>query len=168
MTQNPGAVRAYADQLIQKKVWDPSLAKHIGDEFHTRKALASPGAAGWHGADDIQTMTGLEGRLLWSEDPLEPMQAAFTFAPGHEGYQGAYQLSRLGSAVESGVFYSVPNNPAMGWAAITLVPTGGSEPRTSVVSGMFTDSDWRIEVMLLNKLNAHGLVQPAFPAVRMP
>jgi hypothetical protein len=168
MAHNQSIVRPYIDQLMQKKVWDPSLIKRIGDEFESRKALALAGAAGWHGSDDIQSMVGLEGRFLWSENPLEAAQATFTFAPGHEGYQGAYQLSRLGSTVESGVFYSVPNNPAMGWAAITLVPTGSSTPRTSVVAGMFTDNEWRIEVMLLNKLQPHGLVQPAFPVVRMP
>lgn len=168
MTQNPGTVRTYVDQIMQKKVWDPSLVKLVSTEFEKRKAQALAGAAGWHGADDIKTMVGLEGRFLWSENPLEPVQATFTFAQGHEGFQGAYQLSRLGSTVESGVFYSVPNNPAMGWAAITLVPTGNNTPRTSIVSGMFTDNEWRIEVMLLNKLAQQGLVQPAFPAVRMP
>jgi hypothetical protein len=167
MTHPHGAARAYIDQLVQHKFWEPSLVKRVGEEFLARKAVALGSPAGWHGPDDIQTMIGLQGSFLWSENPLEPVQAAFTFTAGHEGFQGAYQMTRLGAVTESGSFFSVPNNPAIGWAGITLVPTGGSAPRTSVVSGMFTNHEWRIEVMLLNKLEPQGLKQPAFPVVRM-
>ena len=43
----------------------------------------------------------------------------------------------------------------------------GQPPRSFVVSGMFTDNEWKIYVALLNKLGANGPVQPPFSAVRI-
>jgi hypothetical protein len=123
--------------------------------------------AGWHGPTDIQTLSGLEGQFLWPEDFFNIRTIAFTFDPDKIGFQGSYQLAAGLSIVEQGVFHSVPNNPAIGFAAVTLVPQGGSSPRSFVVSGMFTDNEWKIYVALLNKLGPNGPLQPPFSAVRI-
>ena len=69
--------------------------------------------------------------------------------------------------VEEGVFFSVPNNPATGFAAVTLVPQGGPEPRSFIVAGIFTDNAWKIIIGLLNRLGPNGPIQPPFSAVRI-
>ena len=46
--------------------------------------------------------------------------------------------------MEQGDFYSVPNNPLTGYAAIALTPQGGSDPRVHVVQGMMMDDKWFI------------------------
>ncbi len=113
-------------------------------------------AAGWHGANDIQTLSGLEGRFLWTEDLFALRTISFTFDPDKIGFQGRYALSTGLVVVEEGVFHCVPNNPAIGFAAITLAPQSGAEPRTFRVTGMFTDNEWRIYVAILNKLGESG------------
>ena len=123
--------------------------------------------AGWHGPTDIQTLSGLEGQFLWAEDFFSVRTIAFTFDLDKIGFQGTYKLTNGLSIVEEGVFHSVPNNPAIGFAAITLVPNSGQPPRSFVVGGMFTDNEWKIYVALLNKLGANGPVQPPFSAVRI-
>jgi hypothetical protein len=125
------------------------------------------GAAGWHGVDDIQTLDGLGGSYLWTENPLQPARITFRFDPGHIGSQGTYDIISGLFTIEQGIFYCVPNNPAIGWASISLAPSSASIPRSFIVAGMFTDSNWKIEIMLLNKLNASGPVQPPFSVIRM-
>ena len=71
-----------------------------------------------------------------------------TFDLDKIGFQGTYKLTNGLSIIEEGVFHSVPNNPAIGFAAVTLVPDGGQAPRSFVVSGMFTDNEWKIYVAL--------------------
>lgn len=124
--------------------------------------------AGWHGADDIKTLIGLGGQFLWAEDPLHVAQIEFTFDPAHVGSQGTYLLKSGATTKEAGIFHSMPNNPAIGWASLTLIP--GSAPaalRSFVVAGMETDSHWKIIILLLNKLGDHGPIQPPFSAIRM-
>ena len=130
-------------------------------------ALASS-PAGWHGPDDIETLVGLGGTYLWSEDPFGVTQIEFTFDPAHIGSQGAYSITSGLTIKEAGTFHSMPNNPAIGWASITLIP--GNSPaalRSFVVAGMETDSNWKIIILLLNKLREHGPIQPPFSAIRM-
>ena len=134
-------------------------------EVTTLQRAAS--AAGWHGVDDIQTLEGLGGNYLWPENMFQIARIGFRFDPDRVGSKGTYEIISWFGTLEQGVIYCVPNNPAIGWAAITLVPNGQSTPRTFVVAGMFTDSNWRIEILLLNKLNDQGLVQPPFSAVRI-
>jgi hypothetical protein len=122
---------------------------------------------GWHGPTDIQTLAGLEGQFLWPEDFFSVRVITFTFDPDKIGFQGNYKLVAGLSVVEQGSFHSVPNNPAVGFAAITLMPLGGEPPRTSIVSGMFTDNAWKIYVALLNRLGPDGPLQPPFSAVRI-
>ena len=123
--------------------------------------------AGWHGPTDIQTLSGLEGQFLWAEDFFSVRTIGFTFDLDKIGFQGTYKLTNGLSIVEEGVFHSVPNNPAIGFAAVTLAPDSGQPPRSFLVSGMFTDNEWKIYVALLNKLGANGPVQPPFSAVRI-
>ncbi len=120
-------------------------------------------AAGWHGANDIETMSGLEGRFLWTEDLFALRTISFAFDADKIGFQGRYTLSTGLVVVEEGTFFTVPNNPAIGFAAITLAPQSGADTRTFRVAGMFTDNEWRIYVAVLNKL---GQTSPA-PMISM-
>jgi hypothetical protein len=131
------------------------------------KAAQVVGAAGWHNLSDIQTLVGLEGQFLWPEDPFNFRVITFTFDTDKVGFQGKYKLAAGVFTVEEGVFHSVPNNPASGFAFVALVPQGGSAPRGFLVAGMFTDNDWKIIIVLLNKLGPSGPIQPPFSAVRM-
>jgi hypothetical protein len=123
-------------------------------------------SAGWHGPDEIVTLEGLGGEFLWAENPLQPARITFVFDPGHVGSQGHYKLSRLAGMPEEGVFYCVPNNPAIGWAFIALLPKTGSA-RPFIVGGMFTDAASKISILLLNKTDAQGPVDPPFAAQRI-
>jgi len=126
------------------------------------------GAAGWHGVADIQTLQGLAGNYLWPENTFQLARIGFRFDSDGVGSKGTYEIISWFGTFEQGVFHCVPNNPAIGWAAIALVPDNHqSSPRSFVVAGMFTDSHWKIEILLLNKLNDQGLVQPPFSAVRI-
>ncbi len=130
-------------------------------------ALASS-PAGWHGPDDIETLVGLGGTYLWSEDPFAVAQIAFTFDSTHVGSQGTYTITSGLTIKEAGTFHSMPNNPAIGWASITLIPGNNAAAlRSFVVAGMETDSNWKIIILLLNKLGEHGPIQPPFSAIRI-
>jgi hypothetical protein len=122
--------------------------------------------AGWHGPSDIKTLVGLEGQFLWPEDVFNVGTIRFTFDAGKIGYDGRYELTRGWSIAEQGQFHSVPNNPAIGFAAVTLMPDGG-EPRSFVVNGMMTDNEWKIYVAVLNKLGPTGPLQPPLSIVRI-
>ena len=142
----------------------PDHAGLLHREFkhHVKKYAESP--AGWHGADDIETLTGLEGTFQWFEGGV-PQVMTFTFAPGKEGIEGTYELTGP-DTLEAGTFNCVPNNPAIGWAFIALSPQGG-EPRPIIVSGILTDAEWDILVALLNEVGATGPVLPGFSAIRL-
>jgi hypothetical protein len=144
------------------------LAKALQSAHAATLAELASGASGWHGPDDIRTLEGLGGSYLWSEDLLRLARISFRFDPGRVGSQGTYEIISGLSSVDTGPFYCVPNNPAIGWAGITLAPGLPPRPRTFIVAGMVTDRDWTIQILLLNKLDAQGLVQPPFSAVRMP
>ena len=111
--------------------------------------------AGWHNFDNIPTLSGLAGTFYWPENPLLPSQITFTFTPGLEGYQGSF-VNRRGAMVEQGALFCVPNNPAIGWAAITLQPLGAPTSRSFIVQGMFTDANHRIFYMLLTNITPGG------------
>lgn len=136
-----------------------SFKKHL----EQKEKGASP--AGWHGASDIATLEGLGGDYLWTADPLHPSQIRFQFDAGHIGNQGTYRLVK-GLGIEEGVFYSVPNNPAIGWASIVLLPNGGAQPQGFTVAGMLTDAAWKIWILMLNKMGPSGPIEPAFSSVR--
>lgn len=131
-------------------------------------AELAAGPAGWHGMNDIQTLKGLAGHYLWTEHPLQPARINWRFDPGHIGSQGSYDISAGLAVLEEGTFYCVPNNPAIGWAAVSLMPTSsGATQRSFIVAGMLTDNHWKVMALLLNKLGDHGPQQPAFSVVRM-
>ncbi len=125
------------------------------------------GATGWHGPTDIQTLTGLEGTYFWGEKPFGLNYITFTFAPDKAGVEGAYKITNGWSVVEEGIFHSVPNNPAIGWAFISLAPEMQQTPRVFIISGMVTDPGWKISTLLLNHVGHSGPVLPAFPAIRL-
>jgi hypothetical protein len=148
-------------------------ASQLGDKMvedlkaQYERAAQVVGAAGWHGPLDIETLEGLEGQFLWPEDPFNFRVITFTFDTDKVGFQGKYRLAAGIFTVEEGVFHCAPNNPAIGFAFISLVPQGSATSRTFLFSGMFTDSQWKIIVALLNKLGPNGPIQPPFSAVRI-
>lgn len=154
--------KALDDLLRTAKLPAPAQGL-LKDQFSQSALLLG---AGWHGPTDIKTLVGLEGQFLWPEDIFNVGTIRFTFDLDKIGYEGRYQLTRGWSVAEEGQFHCVPNNPAIGFAAIGLLPDGG-QPRAFVVSGMATDNEWKIYVALLNKLGDNGPVQPPFSAVRI-
>ena len=153
-----------SDTLVQAARLAAPQLRNLKDQYERSALLLG---AGWHGPTDIQTLIGLEGHFLWPEDFFSVRTITFTFDADKVGFQGEYKLVVGLSVVEEGTFYSVPNNPAIGFAAITLAPESGDPPRTSIISGMFTDNAWKIYMMLLNKAGADGPEQPPFSAVRI-
>ena len=83
------------------------------------------------------------------------------------GFQGKYKIASGVFAVEEGVFFCIPNNPAIGFAALTLTPQGGPPPRPFFFAGVFIDNAGKIIIALLNKLGPTGPIQPPFSAVRI-
>lgn len=140
---------------------DSSALLHREFERHVQKYARSP--AGWHGADDIETLVGLAGTFQWLEGG-ESRLMSLTFDAGKEGQQGRYVLVGAGRR-EAGVFSCVPNNPAIGWAFISLTPEGGA-PRPVIVSGMLTDAEWQVFAALLNEVGRSGPIEPGFAAIR--
>lgn len=134
-------------------------------EFDQHVAQLATSPAGWHGPDDIPTLTGLEGTFQWFEDPTNPAVITFRFAPGHVGNQGTYQLIG-GRMSESGDFGCAPNNPAIGWAFIVLAPKN-RPPRAVDVTGMLTNAQWVISVALLSPVGDTGPNYPPFSAIRL-
>ena len=132
-----------------------------------RLAQLAGSAAGWHGQDDIQTLTGLEGTFQWFENPLQPAAITFTFDTGKEGSEGTYQLKQGLTVIESGPFWCVPNNPAIGWAGLLLQPTG-NPVRPFVFEGIFTEPGWTIQIALLAVMGERGPILPGFSALRLP
>ena len=69
--------------------------------------------------------------------------------------------------MEEGVCHSVPNNPATALPSAPWCGKGDRRPGRSLANGMFTDDNWKIIVLLLNKLGPGGPIQPPFSAVRI-
>jgi hypothetical protein len=131
------------------------------------KATQALGTPGFHRFDDIDTLVGLGGQFLWPEDPFAVRMITLTFDTGKVGVQGRYKIVSGVFTVEEGVFFSVPNNPAIGFAFLTLTPQGGPAPRTFFFAGIFIDLAERIVIAMLNKLGPNGPIQPPFSAVRI-
>jgi len=145
---------------------DAGALRQSHERYRRLPRLQTGMAAGWHNFDDIPTLVGLEGDFFWTEDWMRPARIALRFGEGREGIEGTYTIAQLADTVELGTFYCWPNNPAIGWAAVQLTPESGS-PRAFTVAGMMTDSQWRISVLLLNKLGQSGPVNPPFSVLRM-
>jgi hypothetical protein len=153
MTQASTLTAKAAENVMRAAKLSSNAAQGLKVQF---ERSAQSVAAGWHGANDIQTLSGLEGRFLWTEDLFALRTIAFTFDPDTIGFQGRYALSTGLVVVEEGTFHSVPNNPAIGFAAVSLSPQSGAASRTFRVTGMFTDNEWRIYAAILNKLGDSG------------
>ncbi len=126
------------------------------------------GPAGWHGPNDIRTLQGLGGTYLWLENPGQATFITFSEAGGpYSSYGGTYSISRGPGMTEQGSFYAVASvdNPVANTALLILTPMGQNERRYVTVSGMLTDSNWRIYVLLLNQ--AVPTPGPAFVAFRV-
>jgi len=165
-------------QLTQQMVlscgFEPE-AVHRLKELKVEEAKARESrAAGWHNSDDIQSLAGLDGNYLWSENPFNVNIICFTFFEGKSEQEGTYRLysnaadpSDLDTPpLERGTFTCIPNNPAIGWAMITLKPDRNHNPRGFTVAGMMTDATGEIDILLLNKLGQHGPIMPSFSAIR--
>ena len=130
---------------------------------------------GWKSADEIRSLRGIEGTFLWTEAPFDVRIIAFTFLTGKGGYQGQYEIftnayTPPGSAplaLEKGTFYCCPNNPAIGWAAITLVPLQGMNLRAFMVDGMMMGDGESVEIIRLKKLGSHGPLTHTFSATHL-
>jgi len=163
---NDSTVMADAGRILYQCRVDDDTVKNLLAAFQRPPETLDTQAAGWHGPDDITTLDGLGGEFLWGENPHQPARISFDFDAGHVGSQGRYKLAGTVGLPEEGVFHCVPNNPAIGWAFISLVPKAGA-PRPLIVNGMFTDAAGRIVILLLNKADAQGPVHPPFAAQRI-
>lgn len=125
-----------------------------------------PGLGGWHGPGDIQSVAGLDGIYLWTENPLQPMQITFRFDPESFFFNGTYSIRSGFMTIEQGGFYAVPDSPwsPYGGQAYIDVGHGGPQERHIIVSGMLTDSNWKILFMLLTPADTR---KPAFSALRI-
>lgn len=161
-------MHTHIEEFLSKSQLTPSRANSL-QKLHAEIITAQASSpAGWHGSDDIETLVGLAGQYLWAEDPFRVAHINFEFDHGHIGSQGSYVINSGINSLEEGSFYSVPNNPAIGWASITLIPENlPTAPRSFIVAGMETDSKWKIIVLLLNKLGEKGPIQPPFSAIRI-
>ena len=166
MAETLAPTAADVDRIARELRLDAAMLKESHEAFGRWSAPPTGLPAGWHGPTDIPTLAGLAGDYLWTADWLRPARLSLRFDAGHEGGQGTYTLTGLPPVVEEGVFYCVPNNPAMGWAFVSLVPQGGTA-RTFTVAGMLTDAAWNVGALLLNKLGEDGPMIPPFWAVRM-
>jgi len=128
---------------------------------------AEEGPYVWHGQDDIRTLEGLAGVYMWTESLPTVQQITFVFAAGMVGSDGSYEIFYGQQPAEQGLFHCVPNNPAIGWAAITLAPSGGGALRSFIIKGMLTDAEWEIESMTLAHIGQSGPSLPLFSVMRI-
>src|SRR5271157_244968 len=151
------------EEFIRACKLDTKQAGRLRDTYE--KAVQAPSAGGyiWHGLNDIQTMAGLGGQFLWTENPQAPATITFTVVNGPPGTSdGTYTLATLaGVTVEQGNFEAIPNNPMIGYALIRLTPQE-ADVRVYDVEGMLTDNSTIINMELENVSS-----QQTFWAVRM-
>jgi hypothetical protein len=157
----PSVNQEFVNKVLRECKLESSAVNRLHQEY--KKTVKEAGAAGWHGFDDIQTLIGLEGTYLWSEDPFKLAHISFKFDAGNEGSQGTYKITS--NTVEQDSFVSVPNNPLIGWAFINLL-SNNKPSRVFTVAGMMTDDQWRIIILLLNKIGPEGPILPPFSAIR--
>lgn len=148
-------------QLLEKCRIQPKML----DQY--RESLAAvAGQYQWHGQNDIQTLKGLPGTYMWTENLPLMQQITFQFVPAASVSEGSYTLMQGATMVEQGQFHCSPNNPAIGWASILLEPTQGTM-RICFILGMLTDANWKIMNMTLLHSNDSGPAYPLFSAMRI-
>ena len=130
----------------------PKIAETLRATVPSPELLARPG---FHGFDDIETLVGLAGTYSWPEVPGLTRRITFVFDTDKVGFQGQYTIRNGLFPIEQGTFFCVPNNPAIGFAALGLQPQAGVF-RAWVISGMITDLFGRIIALLLGDFPAGG------------
>ena len=125
--------------------------------------LATPG---YHPADDIDSLDGLAGSYLWSEDRLSVRTITFTFDPGQVGSAGTYAIKSGTAVFEEGAFQCVPSGPST-VALLFLQPVAGPQ-RIFIIAGAFIDASGKIVILILADFNIVGQIIPRFSAVRLP
>jgi hypothetical protein len=130
----------------------PKVAQALRATVPSPELLAGPG---FHGPADIDTLVGLPGTYLWPEIPAAIRQITFVFDSDKVGFQGRYTIANGFFPVEQGTFFCLPNNPAIGFAVLTLAPQLGAA-RTRVISGLVDDLLGRIVVLMLGDFPTGG------------
>jgi hypothetical protein len=154
----------HTERFVQTADLRPEAVEALLDHFEQATERAK---TGFHGPNDIETLVGLEGTFLWGEDPFTFRSITFAFDADAVGFQGRYKIASGLFPIEEGVFHCVPNNAAIGFAALLLVPQGTAPSRPFFFAGVFIDTNARITVALLNRVGDDGPVNPPFSAVRM-
>jgi hypothetical protein len=142
----------------------PKIAEALRASVPAPELLAGPG---FHGFDDIDTLVGLTGTYTWPEVPGLIRRITFVFDTDKVGFQGQYTISNGLFPVKQGTFFSLPNNPAIGFAVLALQPQAGAL-RPHVISGMVTDLFGRITALLLADFPTGGNPPvTSFTAIRL-
>lgn len=123
-------------------------------------------APGFHSATDVDSLDGLAGSYLWSEEPLAVRVITFTFTPGQVGSAGEYRIRSGPAVVEEGSFQCVPSGPSSTVALLFLQPVAGPQ-RILIIAGAFVDATGKIVIMILADFTVAGLIIPRFSAVRL-
>ena len=122
---------------------------------------------GFHTATQIDSLVGLAGGYLWSENLLAVRTITFAFDPGTVGSAGTYSIKAGPLAVEEGSFRCFPAGAGTSVALLFLRPTGGPE-RIFIIAGAFIEADATVTIMRLADFNVAGQIIPRFSAVRLP
>jgi hypothetical protein len=115
--------------------------------------MAGVALAGWHAEDDIQNLEGITGTYTWFDETMVPASIQFTERQIHGAVDGTYRIFQAcwefswdqgwhqeECEIETGSFHSVGNNPAIGWAFISLYPDDEDKDyQHFIVKGMLTD-----------------------------
>jgi hypothetical protein len=158
------ALTRATDTLVQVT----GLSQEAVDEL--REAARSPRllpGGGFHTTTQIDSLVGLAGDYLWSENLLAVRTIRFTFDPGSVGSAGTYSIRSGPLVVEEGTFQCFAAGSGATIALLFLRPTGGPE-RIFIIAGAFIEADATVTIMILADFNVVGLIIPRFSAVRLP
>ena len=145
----------------------PLSTAAVEDLRHAATAAPLLPGGGFHDATDIDSLDGLPGDYLWSEDHLAIRTITFAFDPTTVGRAGSYTIKTGTLVFEQGSFQCFPSGAGTNVALLFLQPTGGPQ-RIFVIAGAFIDPANTITIMLLVDFNIAGQIIPRFSAVRLP
>jgi hypothetical protein len=135
---------------------DPGAALGLADEAD---ALETP----------VPSMAGLPGFYLrvpsLGARPGEvvTMWVAGATNPDRTSVSGSYSRTVAPRhVVETGSFHAIPNNPAIGWAAISFVRSDGEFADAYVVEGILRDLAGRISTLQLRRFEPDNQLGPPF------
>lgn len=156
----PASAAALTQPLgLPESAAEPLRARHA--------ALSAWSAFGWRGPNDIDDLSGLAGTFWWPESMLPWATIRFDFDAGGTGVDGDYTIATGWMTVEQGRFWVVPNNPAIGWAGLSLTPATGGAARSFVFTGLLTGAGGRIWMAVLDRMSATGPAGAPMAAVRV-